>query len=95
MGIIGSSTAGGGIDTVLTELDLPRTKEDEKQMLLALFTPAKIQYAMFYIVSNKFPRNDRCSLEFFKLYWLTIGNTIIDTINRFLSYNTPEFQVIH
>ncbi len=70
-----------GMDEYLENLNIPSLNENEKQSCEGLITLAEAASAVKLMKNNKAPGSDGLPIEFYKMFWLRIGNYYIDSIN--------------
>ncbi|KMT14679.1 hypothetical protein BVRB_4g074470 [Beta vulgaris subsp. vulgaris] len=62
------------IDLVLRDLNLPHLSPSSQQQLIRPFSQDEVHEAMIGIGQGKSPGMDGSTAEFFKLYWVALGN---------------------
>lgn len=73
------------IDLVLRELNLPQLTLADINLLMCPFSGEEIKQAMFSFANDKSPGPDGFNAEFFKTYWSTVGEGVIQAVQRFFT----------
>ena len=73
------------IDLVLRELNLPQLTPEDVALLMCPFSDEEIKQAMFSFANDKSPGPDGFNAEFFKTYWSTVGEGVIQAVQRFFT----------
>ena len=74
------------INSFLNNSEIPKLTDDEARICDGKLTVDKCYKSLQLFESNKSPGNDGLTAEFYRTFWHTLGNLMVDSLNYSYDY---------